>query len=42
MKILKYDTAQYNFAELVGDLFPVDLAELDNERHSHLVSSCFL
>jgi len=31
MKILKYDTAQYNFAELVGGLFPVDLAELDNE-----------
>tara|TARA_R110002110_G_scaffold234140_3_gene450261 strand:+ start:1771 stop:2475 length:705 start_codon:yes stop_codon:yes gene_type:complete len=31
MKILEYSTKKYNFAELVGGLFPVDLSELDNE-----------
>jgi len=31
VKILTYDTTRYNFAELVGGLFSVDLTDLDNE-----------
>ena len=32
MKILEYDIAKYNFSELVGSLFDVDLSELDSEE----------
>ena len=32
MKIIDYDTKKYNFAELIGGLFNVDLSELDSEE----------
>ena len=31
MKIVEYDTTRYYFADLVGSLYDVDLADLDNE-----------
>ena len=32
MKIIEYDTEKYYFAKLIGSLFNVDLADLDNEE----------
>ena len=32
MKILKYDTVQYRFQDLVQSLFDCDLSELDNQE----------
>ena len=31
MKILEYDTDKYNFAELIGGLFDINLSDLDSK-----------